>query len=294
MNDSEHSLEDILKKAFKRVDLDNSGRINKGEFLEVSNMLLGENAKPKWIHPTQWDFTNHTLRELTKRVNKSLEGGSKTTTTGDKELWSHSNAMHKKGANVQGMKQMQRRMTALSLTQEKRKTLALDSWYKNTSSWEKIVHGGLFPNLRAKLLNPWFCFGSHWMTLLVILSSMLCVINAGWSVYCSEVDNWKAAQFYVHVLEWCGCFVFIGEMIFKMLAVGVSGYWHTSWWRFDGSLTLLNLLLLVVEMYTRPVFTCEDRIADLAMFRTNLTFKVLQLVRAFRIMRIWARTSGLR
>ena len=132
------------------------------------------------------------------------------------------------------------------------------------------------------------------MTALVIFSSMLCVLNAGWSVYCSEVNNWKTAQPFVHVLDWCCCFIFIGEMIFKMLAVGISGYWHTSWWRFDGSLTLLNLVLLIIEVHSRPVFTCQDRLADLKLFRFNLTFRVLQLIRAFRIMRIWARTSGLR
>ena len=303
MNDSEHSLDTLLKQAFKRVDTNGSGKINKGEFLEVSNTLLGEHPTPQWIHPTQWDITHRTLLELTKRVRKSvitLNAESKTSTTNPQYTLqgrSHVNRMNRmntKDPNFQVKRKLEQRMLVLDETQQKRGSLALDQWYKSTSSWEKILHGGLFPNLRSKLLNPWFFFGSYWMTTLVIFSSMLCVINAGWSVYCSEVNNWKIAQPFVHVLEWCCCFIFIGEMIFKMLAVGISGYWHTSWWRFDGSLTLLNLVLLIIEVYSRPVFTCQDRLADLKLFRFNLTFRVLQLVRAFRIMRIWARTSGLR
>ena len=80
MNDSEHSLDTLLKQAFKRVDTNGSGKINKGEFLEVSNTLLGEHPTPQWMHPTQWDITHGTLLELTKRVRKSvitLNGKSK-------------------------------------------------------------------------------------------------------------------------------------------------------------------------------------------------------------------------
>jgi hypothetical protein len=316
----EKNVGNLLMKAFKKVDVDGTGTIDKEEFLEVCNTLLGDSKTPAWIHPSRWDVSLSTLNELKKRVrtsvqhmkqhrSKLLQQHKRHAPKSLRTISSHGSSRdndnsyntsrplrpsHEEKVLNDHIKSMEIKSSNLESSTQRRRSMLFDDWYTRTSICEKIIHGGLYPNLRQYLLNPWFPLGTQWMTLLVIASSTLCIANAWLSLYCSTIDTWHDAQQYIKMLEWIGVSIFISEMIFKMLACGIAGYWNTRWWRFDGSLTIMSLALMAIEYHTDKTISCQNRIADLKEFRSLFTWNILQFMRAFRIMRIWARTSGLR
>ena len=75
---------------------------------------------------------------------------------------------------------MELRGSHLEQHSQRRRSILFDDWYTKTSKIDRFIHGGLFPNLRQYLLNPFFLFGKNWMTLLVVASAFLCVANAWW------------------------------------------------------------------------------------------------------------------
>ena len=291
-------LDVTLTHAFVLIDSDHTGSINKEEFLEICNTLLGEDYTPKWIHPTKWDITTATLEQLKKRVHDSVRylKEKRESIVPDMTLKGASNKQFR--LTQKKIKTMERRSVYLETDVSDRSFVYGAA---NATCWSRFMYGGLFPSLRHWLLNQWFIFGTNCMTLLAIISAALCVINAWWSVDCKAHKDWKAAETTFLVLEWVCVGLFFAEMCYKILAVGLSGYWHTGWWRFDGSLTLISLGLLIFFAGPAIDFQCYDevvseatRVEKLEILRKVLTLRILKLVQAFRIMRIWARTSGLR
>ena len=152
--------------------LDQTGSINKGEFLEICNSLLGDTVTPKWIHPSRWDISTNTLKELKRRVRESI-GDMKqyrksltTSTTSSKRSTTKTNiGSNKMDTNIRAM---ELRGSHLEQHSQRRRSILFDDWYTKTSKIDRFIHGGLFPNLRQYLLNPFF---------LPLVNSNLILIN---------------------------------------------------------------------------------------------------------------------
>eukprot|EP01043_Picozoa_sp_COSAG02_P015309 COSAG02_NODE_650_length_18912_cov_23.728698_4_plen_1651_part_00 len=157
--------------------------------------------------------------------------------------------------------------TGMSATQEKRRTdgikgthaAALDKYLKLSS---ETVSKWQLPFLKI-IMHPKF----EWVVLIAILSNVgfMCLEHVGQSAQMQSVSETANEAF---------AWLFLGEMIFKVLALGPIKYWRPNWNKFDGFIVTISM----VELAWKKVAGGELPL-DPTVIRLFRIFRVARFVR---------------
>jgi len=135
--------------------------------------------------------------------------------------------------------------------------------------------GGLFPVLRSILTKTLFPL----MIIACILGSNIILIYAANSKLNGNPEpSWCINAEYVFVG------IFFGEMMLKVLAVGLKGYLKTPWWTFDGIVAVASLLGVALEQ--------ENSFARLQ--QTSVPLRMAKVLRTIRLIRVVSRVKKFR
>ena len=152
-----------------------------------------------------------------------------------------------------------------------------------------------------------FCIG---------LSGLLVVIDSVEQLNCDNPGGKARSSLYLDILEAVFSIIFLLEMGLKMLAVGITGYWKTAWWRFDGVITLASALAFLTlfvrsqgssdhfsvvadcsgSIYSNTTGTANGASSSILaqLGRAIILTRILRIIRIFRFLRILSGIRSLR
>ncbi|GMH58289.1 hypothetical protein TL16_g02578 [Triparma laevis f. inornata] len=149
-------------------------------------------------------------------------------------------------------------------------------WNQGRSSlFNRLCYGGLLPQLRAILIQPFF---SSLVIGCILGSNVILVYAANAKLSGEEEPVWCEQVEYFFVS------VFVVEVIIKMLAVGVNGYINTPWWKFDFFVTIASMLGIALDLQSSAS----------SFQQTSVPLRMSKVLRTIRLIRVVSRVKKFR
>ena len=127
-----------------------------------------------------------------------------------------------------------------------------------------FLHSGLHR------LVTWSVFG-HMATLLVVTNMLLMMLpHAGMS------DDFAAT---IESSTETISYLFIGEMVLKIVGLGFTEYWTDGWNGLDGGITLISMLEMIAEK--------TDLLSNIPQLSFLRILRLLRVIRILRLMKSW-------
>ena len=261
-----------LDFVFSQVDEDQSGVIDKWEFVNVCNDIF-EDDKEQWIMSSKYDMSAKHLDELDRYKEQRNYKGSAG------EVLSKPRVPSLRQATVSSAVDAQQQM--------------FEAHHERSTICGRFLTGGTYPQLRRIVVSWWF----RWIVQLTTYASCAFALGAvivKFETDCSHPEALYAAHETSEIFltaELVFAFIFALEVCIKIAAVGFLGYWHTLWWRFDFFLTLSCIMDIGLALYVQSKdaeIECDTvEHLDTAIYglRRHMFFRSLRMFRALRLLR---------